>query len=86
MTPTEPWTPAPTLPRPATAFQPRTASAPNLRPVHEGILMTQPQIATALALATGLLGVLMVGFFTGFANTWPVIVFVLAGAFLLGRR
>ena len=47
--------------------------------------MTQGQIATAVALAAGFLGVLMVGFFTGFANTWPVIAFVLAGAFLLNR-
>ena len=45
--------------------------------------MTHGQIATAVALAGGLLGILMVGFFTGFANTWPVVVFVLAGAFLL---
>jgi len=47
--------------------------------------MTHGQIATTLALAAGFLGVLAVGFFTGFANTWPVIVFVLGGAFLLGR-
>lgn len=47
--------------------------------------MTHGQIATAIALAAGFLGVLMVGFFTGFANTWPVIVFVLGGVFLLGR-
>lgn len=47
--------------------------------------MTPSQTATALTLAAGLLAVLMVGFFTGFANTWPVIVFILGGAFLLGR-
>ncbi len=48
--------------------------------------MTNGQIATALALGAGLLAVLAVGFFTGFANTWPVIVFVLVGAFLLNRK
>lgn len=48
--------------------------------------MTQGQIATVLTLGAGLLAVLMVGFFTGFVNTWPVIVFVLAGAFLLNRK
>lgn len=47
--------------------------------------MTHGRIATAVALAAGFLGVLMVGFFTGFGNTWPVVVFVLAGAFLLNR-
>ena len=47
--------------------------------------MTHGRIATTLALAAGFIGVLAVGFFTGFANTWPVIVFVLGGTFLLGR-
>jgi hypothetical protein len=47
--------------------------------------MTHRQITTTLALAAGFLGVLAVGFFTGFANTWPVIVFALGGTFLLGR-
>lgn len=48
--------------------------------------MTHRQIATAVALAAGFLGVLMVGFFTGFANTWPIIAFVLGGVFLLSRN
>jgi hypothetical protein len=48
--------------------------------------MTHASVTTTLALATGFLGVLAVGFFTGFANTWPVIAYVLGGAFLLGRR
>jgi len=29
--------------------------------------------------------VLFVGFFTGWANTWPVIAFVLGGTFLVQR-
>ena len=45
--------------------------------------MAPVQIATVIALAMGLLAVLAVGFFTGFANTWPVIVYTLGGAFLL---
>jgi hypothetical protein len=48
--------------------------------------MTSGQTATVLALAAGFLGVLAVGFFTGFANTWPIIVFVLGGTFLINRR
>lgn len=53
--------------------------------------MTPLQILTAVLLGAGLLGVLAVGFFTGFANTWPIVAFVLAGAFVLvlldrGRR
>jgi len=48
--------------------------------------MTQGQAVTAIALAAGFMGVLVVGFFTGFANTWPIIAFVLAGAFLLNRK
>jgi hypothetical protein len=47
--------------------------------------MTHPQGATVIALAAGFAGVLFVGFFTGFANTWPIIVFALGGAFLLAR-
>lgn len=48
--------------------------------------MTHAQVATTLALGAGLLAILAVGFFTGFANTWPIIVFVLVGAFLLNRK
>jgi|GEM_PF-1878477 len=44
--------------------------------------MTHGHLATAILLAAGLLGVLAVGFFTGFANTWPIIVYVLTGASL----
>lgn len=47
--------------------------------------MTHRHVATAIALGAGFLGVLGVGFFTGFANTWPIVLFVLAGAFLLNR-
>ena len=47
--------------------------------------MTHHRGATVIALAAGFGGVLFVGFFTGFANTWPLIVFVLGGAFLLSR-
>jgi len=45
--------------------------------------MTPLPILTAVALAAGLLAVLAVGFFAGFANTWPIIVYTLGGAFLL---
>jgi hypothetical protein len=45
--------------------------------------MTPVQIATVLLLAAGFMGVLAVGFFIAFADTWPIVVFVLAGAFLL---
>lgn len=51
--------------------------------------MTYEHLATAILLAAGLLSVLAVGFFTGFANTWPIIVYVLTGAslfVLLERR
>jgi hypothetical protein len=45
--------------------------------------MSPVQIATVLLIAAGLLAVLAAGFFTGFGNTWPIVVFVLAGGFLL---
>lgn len=48
--------------------------------------MTHGQVATTLALAAGLISIHGVGFFTGFANTWPIIVFVLVGAYLLDRK
>jgi hypothetical protein len=54
------------------------------RPI--GTPMTQPTAATTLTLAAGFLAVLAVGFFTGFANTWPVVAVVLVGTYLLGRR
>jgi hypothetical protein len=47
--------------------------------------MTHSRGTTAIALAAGFGTVLFVGFFTGWANTWPVIAFVLGGAFLLQR-
>ena len=47
--------------------------------------MTHSRGATAIALAAGFGAVLFVGFFTGFANTWPIIVLTLGGAFLLQR-
>jgi len=51
--------------------------------------MTYAHVATAILLAAGFLAVLAVGFFTGFANTWPIVVYVLTGAslfVLLERR
>lgn len=45
--------------------------------------MTPLQILTAVLLGAGFLAVLAVGFFTGFANTWPIVAFVVAGACLL---
>lgn len=47
--------------------------------------MTHGRIATVLTIAAGFLGILAAGFFAGFANTWPILVFVLGGAFLIER-
>jgi uncharacterized membrane protein len=60
-------------------------SAPAYDPLPQRTRSTHVQYATVLTLAAGFFGVLAAGFFMGFANTWPIVVFVLAGAALLNR-
>ena len=48
--------------------------------------MTHGLTVVSIALAASLMAVLMVGFFAGWVNTWPVVVLVLGGAYLLGRQ